>query len=335
MDSQVEGHVVGAESLKEADGGFCGKNFKFSIFKTESCHDGPEQDETQRATVTSTKGRLTLDELLEAEVAIIHYCQKQRFSEEIAALFSGSRTVSRRSPIYRLDPVWEDDVLRVGGRLSSGAMPEEAKHPLILSKDQHIATLILRHVHQQLGHGGRAHTLSKVRKRVWITSANTAVRKFISECSVCCCHNGRAVEQKMADLPLVRILPDLPPFTNTEVDYVGPIEVRRGRSTCKRYGVLFKCMASRAVHLEVAASLDTDACINALRRFISRRGQVAHLTSDNGTNFRGADVELKKALTLLNQDRMEELCHRLELSGALIHLLVHTTVVCGNRWSGL
>lgn len=259
----------------------------------------------QRATVTSTKGKLTLDDLLEAEVAIIRYCQQQKFSEEIAALSSGRGTVSRRSPIYRLDPVLEDELLRVGGRLSRGAMPEEAKHPLILSKDQHIATLILRHVHQHLGHGGRTHTLSKVRKRFWITSANAAVRKIIGECSFCRRYNGKAVEQKMADLPLVRILPDLPPFTNTGVDYFGPIEVRRGRSTCKRYGVLFTCMASRAVHLEVAASLDTDACINALRRFISRRGQVAHLTSDNGTNFIGADRELKEALTSLNQDRIQ------------------------------
>ncbi len=73
----------------------------------------------------------------------------------------------------------------------------------------------------------------------------------------------------------------------------------------KCYGVIFTCLASRAVHLELANSLDTDACINALRRFISRRGQVEHLLSDNGTNFIGAERELREALSSLNQARSQ------------------------------
>lgn len=60
----------------------------------------------------------------------------------------------------------------------------------------------------------------------------------------------------MADLPIERIIPDLPPFTNVGVDYFGPADVKRGRSIVKRYGGIFTCMASRAVHLEVAYSLE-------------------------------------------------------------------------------
>ena len=75
----------------------------------------------------------------------------------------------------------------------------------------------------------------------------------------------------MADLPQDRLLPDKPPFTNTGVDYFGPIEVRRGRVKVTRYGVLLTCLIVRALHLEVAHSLDTDLCINALRRFQARR----------------------------------------------------------------
>lgn len=110
----------------------------------------------------------------------------------------------------------------------------------------------------------------------------------------------------MANLPKDRLLPDKPPFTNTGVDFFGPSEVSRGRSKVKRYGVLFTCLTTRAVHLEVAHSLDTSSCINALHRFISRRGQMSVLRSDNGTNFVGAERELKESLKDLDQPKIRE-----------------------------
>lgn len=109
----------------------------------------------------------------------------------------------------------------------------------------------------------------------------------------------------MADLPLSRVLPDEPPFTRTGVDYFGPFTVKQGRTTAKRYGVIFTCLATRAIHIEVATSLDTDSFINALRRFIARRGQVTEICSDNGTNFVGAEQELKKSIKEWNMSNIE------------------------------
>lgn len=86
--------------------------------------------------------------------------------------------------------------MKVGGRLSKGSMLEEAKHPLILSKEQHVSMLILKHVHQSFGHGGRIHTLSSVRRRFWITSDSSAVRNVIAECSLCRDYNGRQLNKR-------------------------------------------------------------------------------------------------------------------------------------------
>lgn len=110
----------------------------------------------------------------------------------------------------------------------------------------------------------------------------------------------------MADLPLNRISPDKPPFTSVGVDCFGPFDVKRRRSQVKRYGVIFTCFVLRAVHIELAASLDTDSFINALRRFIARRGQVKELCSDNGTNFVGAERELRRSMELWNQSQIHE-----------------------------
>lgn len=248
---------------------------------------------------------LSPDDHANAEKAIIGFVQHAKFKKEIDVLKRGITHVKKDSPIYKLDPVLEDGVLRVGGRLNNSAMPEDTKHPIILSKDLHVSTLILRHIHQKLGHGGRNSMLCRLREKYWITNSNTAARKVISDCVVCRRHRGKMGEQRMADLPKERVFPDEAPFTNVGVDYFGPFNVKRGRSLLKRYGVLFTCLTSRAVHLEVAYTLDTDSCINAVRRFICRRGPVSSFLSDNGTNFVGANRELKESLNALNHAKIQ------------------------------
>ncbi len=248
---------------------------------------------------------LIVEDIYKAEISIIRFSQQEQFQEEISELKDGSIDVKRNSSVYSLDPMLQDGLLLVGGRLGKSAMPSERKHPILLSKDQHVSHLILRDIHEQLGHGGRNQMVSKLRCKYWITNANSVARKIISKCVICKRYKGKLGEQKMADLPVEGITPDLPPFTNTGVDFFGPIEVKRGRSKVKRYGVIFTCMASRAVHLEMAYSLDTDSCINALRRFVCRRGQVSHIRSDNGTNFIGAERELREALIELNNEKIQ------------------------------
>lgn len=76
----------------------------------------------------------------------------------------------------------------------------------------------------------------------------------------------------MSNLPSARITPYEAAFSYTGVDYFGPLYVKFGRGTVKRYGCLFTCLVSCAVHLEMSFSLDTSSFIQAFRRFISRRG---------------------------------------------------------------
>ena len=67
---------------------------------------------------------------------------------------------------------------------------------------------------------------------------------------------------------------------------------RGGSATNKRWAVLFSCLVSRAVHIEVIEELSASSFINALRRFIAVRGPVKQVRSDRGTNFIGAVKEL-------------------------------------------
>ena len=118
------------------------------------------------------------------------------------------------------------------------------------------------------------------------------MRHFISKCVVCRRLRGTIGGQKMADLPKERIISS-PPFPHGGVDYFGPFYIKQGRKDVKLYGVLFTCLASRAVHIKTANSLETVSFINVLRRFIARRGPVCEIRSDQGTNIVAAERELK------------------------------------------
>ena len=63
--------------------------------------------------------------------------------------------------------------------------------------------------------------------------------------------------QIMADLPKDRFQ-EAAPFTYYAVDMFEPFKVKVKRGKVKRYGAMFTCLASRAVHIEVSHSMTTD-----------------------------------------------------------------------------
>ena len=90
------------------------------------------------------------------------------------------------------------------------------------------------------------------------------------------------------------------------MDYTGPYLTRQGRARTKAKGYLclMTCLATRVVHLEMSYSLDTDSFINAFTRVMSRRGTPSYVISDNGSNFVGADCELRELVESFDQDRI-------------------------------
>lgn len=255
---------------------------------------------------------LTVQDLATAELAILKFVQASAFGKEVHALKEGEKNklrgqkkggIKNDSPVRRLDPFLDNGVLRVGGRLRRADLPFETKHPVILPKKSHVTTLLIRHAHKRLGHAGRSHVIATLREKYWIIKVNAAVRHVTSKCVFCRRNHGKPGEQKMADLPRDRISP-APPFTYTGVDYFGPFLIKEGRREVKRYGALFTCLVSRAVHIEVASTLESSSFIQALRRFIARRGPVREMRSDNGSNFVGAHNELLQAIQEMDHEEI-------------------------------
>ncbi len=284
---------------------------------------------------------LNVADLKEAEKEIIRSAQKGSFGEQIKGIkasqsrscnhhnnrknSSHNATIKRRSVLYKLDPFLDEDgLLRVGGRIIRSSLPTDLKHPYIIPKDCHIVKLLVTHHHQQCEHQGRGITLNHIRSSgYWIIGVTSLINHHIHQCVKCRRWRSFPQRQKMADLPKDRLEP-APPFTYSAVDCFGPWLIKDGRREVKRYGMLFTCMASRAIHLEVANSLDTNSFLNAYRRFVGRRGPVRQLRSDRGTNFIGARNELNAAVKEMDVDKikrelMKDKCDMLELNPNVPH----------------
>ena len=251
------------------------------------------------------KQSLTVQEIQNAEVAIHKSVQAASFKEELKAI-RHSVDIKSSSSLIQLNPVLNSDgLLCVGGRLKHSSVPDYTKHQVILPKMHPVVKLIVQFYHELSGHSGREHVAAMTRQRYWIIGVKQAARFVKKQCFTCRRMYSKPVSQQMADLPFDRTAMNQPPFSYVGVDFFGPFMVKIGRSEVKRYGCLFTCLTIRAVHIEVAHSLDTDSFINCLQRFISRRGTPIMVRSDNGTNFVGAERELRQSIKQWNKSKIE------------------------------
>lgn len=236
--------------------------------------------------------RMMLSHLDFAETAVIKALQQQYFASDINAL-SKSHKVSKS--LLPLSPFLASDILRVGGRLEKSSLEFDSKHPILLPKRDHIVNLIIDYYHRKYLHAGPQLLLSLLRQKFWIISGRSTVKQRFRLCNRCFKTNPRTEAPFMAALPAPRVN-EAKPFFYCGVDYAGPINCLisryRGARKEKAYICLFTCLVTRACHIEVAVGLDSKSYIRALRRFISRRGKIVSLFSDNGTNFIGAKAQL-------------------------------------------
>ncbi|XP_071830327.1 uncharacterized protein [Apostichopus japonicus] len=237
-----------------------------------------------------------VDEFSQARITVLRSIQQDAYKEELDCIKRG-RALLKGSSLRRLNPqVDKHGLLRVGGRLSDADLTQEEKHPVIVPPG-HVSTIIIRHYHESVAHQGRHITEGAIRAAgFWVVGGKRRTCNVIKVCVTCKKLRGKEEYQLMADLPADRVTCE-PPFTSVGVDVFGPWQVlaRRTRGASannKRWAVIFSCMYTRAVHLEVIESLSASSFINALRRFFAIRGPARVLRSDRGTNFVGACKEL-------------------------------------------
>ncbi|XP_061191763.1 uncharacterized protein LOC133200007 [Saccostrea echinata] len=250
----------------------------------------------------------------DTEHFVIRMVQSEVYCDEIDCIRQ-DEPLPRRSPIANLNPFLDDQgLLRVGGRIVNSKLTLKEKKPLIIPGRHHIATLLVRHYQENVKQQGRHFTEGAIRAAgLWITGAKRLVSSIIHKCITCRKLGGKTQYQIMADLPADRLDPS-PPFTNVGVDAFGPWAVvsrksRGGSANSKRWGILFTCLTTRAVHIELVEEMSSSAFINAVRRFTAIWGQVKTFRSDQGTNFGGAVDDLRIDAKYVNDAALKKYLH--------------------------
>ncbi|XP_072392352.1 uncharacterized protein [Diabrotica undecimpunctata] len=249
------------------------------------------------------KGILTSEELLGARNILIKQTQCEYFKNEIKQLKtnnSGSleKIVNTSNSLYKLSPYLDEDgLLRIRGRLDEARdVISETKRPIILPRGSRLTLLIIEDYHKRYHHRNHEIVVNEIRQKFYIPKLRQLVKKIRTNCQNCKVKFAKPKPPEMSPLPPCRLATFTAPFTHTGMDYFGPINVTVGRRTEKRWGALFTCLTTRAVHLEVAYKLDVDSFILCLTNFINRRGRPRHIYCDRGTNFIAAERVLKEEL---------------------------------------
>lgn len=256
----------------------------------------------------------TEDERKKARDFWIINAQEKAFKLEIECIESGDNQYPAKSKIVALRPmIGKDGLLRASGRIGKANRTEDQNRPIIIPPKTRLTFLLLDEAHQQTGLGGTQAMMAYLRNAYWIPCLRRECKTFRSRCIRCIRQSNHTVQQIMRDLPAVRVRPTRP-FKFTGVDLAGPFNLRlsdknthntRARKNdepLKGYVVIFVCMATRAVHLDLVTALTSEKFLEAYDRFTSRRGLPETLFSDNGTNFVGANNIMQKTADTWSDD---------------------------------
>ncbi|XP_058817874.1 uncharacterized protein LOC131681180 [Topomyia yanbarensis] len=254
-----------------------------------------------KRTIPAIVASLTREEYRKAEIQVFKIAQQDAYEDELKVLLKNKEllpgkllSIDQNSELYQLSPLLdEDQVIRMEGRSAyADFMPFDLRFPIVLPKGHDVTKKLLNYYHQKFGHCNRETVVNEFRQRFYVSQLRAVVWQVIKDCTWCKVHKCRPSVPRMAPLPIQRLTPNLRPFIYVGVDYFGPISVSVGRRSEKKWVALFTCMTTRAIHMEVAHSLSSPACIMAIRRFICRRGLPLEIFSDNGTNFQAASKEI-------------------------------------------
>ena len=219
-------------------------------------------------------------ELDEAERHLQYLVQGESFATERKDLLD-NKSVKRSSRIAPHSPfIIPNGLIRSSGRIKwLIEVGFNVKYPIILDARHPFVKLFLEHSHVKHFHQGVEYLRSIVQEHYTVLKLKLSLLSIKAHCLRCREFQAVTMQPIMSDLPKERLAYQSPPFTNTGVDYFGPFYVTVRRNTEKRWGFLFTCLTTRAVHVEIVTSIDTSNPKKSFNLILSKYNHYMHRLS--------------------------------------------------------
>lgn len=196
----------------------------------------------------------------------------------------------------RLGPIMEKGVILVGQRISKWLKENwNQDHFMLIPANHPVTRLYVLSLHNR-DHAGMETTLAKLQTKFWVPGARKIIKSVKDKCITCRRISKQTEEQCMGQVLAERLKP-APPFYHTAIDLFGPLTIKdtvKGRTRGKVYGVIFNCLVTRAVYLDLAEGYSSCDFLTTYQRFTAIRGSPKILFSDKGSQLiaAGRNVEV-------------------------------------------
>ena len=176
-------------------------------------------------------------------------------------------------------------------------LPYDQTFPIILPNTNEPNTkALIRQIHTDNLHCSKLQTFYMTHQRYHILGGKSAINRVVNCCIPCQRSQKTAPTQRIGELPAER-LEVTPPFMHTGLDCWGPVPVKHGgRGTHKRWVLICTCFVTRGITLYPLKDMTTSTIVNALTKHVNQFPTTRHLYSDKGSNFVGADREIRESV---------------------------------------
>ena len=157
--------------------------------------------------------------------------------------------------------------------------------PVLLSKKSDLAYKLIREAHEKLNHANVYQVIAEVRRSYWIPNMFSSVKYCIRRCIHCRRFNNKPIRLNQSPYRDFRLEPPNIPFRYLFLDYCGPFHVKMKDEKIKVYLLIFSCLWSRGVNIQICADLTVVGFLRAFQLHVYQFGLPELVLSDMGSQI--------------------------------------------------